>query len=137
MKKIFTLIAITCLVFCAATSQTAGNGSVEAIDSYKDIDTEVIKIEDTYGAYHPKAKTVTIELEHTPLTGEVRLYYTCMASSFDQGEAMNTAIAVYEDFALKNKYKHYSYAGKDKTSYKKDDRGVRMATYVSHVIFKY
>ncbi len=135
MKRLVVLAA-TIIMASVLGAQTAGNSTAERLDSYAEINTEVIKINDTYGSYHPKAKTVTLEIEHTPLTGEVRLYYTCLASSFDQGEAMNTAMAVYEDFAVKNKYKHYSYISKDKTSYKKDERGVRVATYVSHVVFK-
>ena len=136
MKKLITVIAATLLIG-TAFAQSASDATVEALDSYKSIDTEVLKIEDKYADLHPKAKSVTIEVEHTPLTGEVRLYYTCMASVYDQGEAMNTAMAVYEDFALENKYKHYTYSSKDKTKYFKDGRGVRMATYVSHVFFKY
>ena len=136
MKKLLTILAAS-LVIGTAFAQTASDATVESLDSYSSIDTQVLQIEDKYPNLHPKAKSVTIEIEHTPLTGEVRLYYTCMASCYDQGEAMNTAMAVYEDFAAENKYKHYTYSSKDKTKYFKDGRGVRMATYVSHVFFKY
>ncbi|MCI5523237.1 MAG: hypothetical protein MR449_03780 [Spirochaetia bacterium] len=134
MKKILVLAAAL-FIFGTVFAQTASDATVEALDSYQDTATQIIKIEDKYAYLHEKAKSVNIELEYTPLTGEVRLYYTCMAASFDQGEAMNTSIAVYEDFALENKYKHYTYKAKDKVKYFKDDRGMRMATYVSQVIF--
>ncbi len=136
MKKIIAILAVAFAAAFVITAQTAGNADSEGINSYSSIDTEVLQIEDKYASFHQKAKTVKLTIEHTPLTGEVRLYYTCMASAYDQGEAMNTAMAVYEDFAEENKYKSKIYLSKDKTSYFKDERGVRMATYVSHVMFK-
>ncbi|MCR5217281.1 hypothetical protein [Treponema sp.] len=135
MKKILTLISVGLIVVAAAFSQSASGGFVESSDSYADTSTQVIQVEDKYGDLHQKAKSVKMELEYTPLTGEVRLYYTCLAAAYDQGEAMNTAMAVYEDFAAENKYKHYSYKGKDKTKYFKDENGMRMATYSSYVLF--
>ncbi len=136
MKKIITIFATIFMVTCSIFAQTAGNADLESINSYSSIDTEVLQIEDKFDYLHPKAKTAKLTLEHTPLTGEVRFYYTCMASAYDQGEAMNTAMAVYEEFGEENKYKTKVYLSKDKTSYYKDERGVRMATYVSHVMFK-
>lgn len=135
MKKILTLISVGLIVVAAAFAQSASNGFIEKVDSYADTSTQVIQIEDKYAELHPKAKAVNIELEYTPLTGEVRLYYTCLAAAYDQGEAMNTAMSVYEDFAAENKYKHYSYKSKDKTKYFKDENGMRKATYSSYVLF--
>jgi len=135
MKKILTLISVGLIVVAAAFAQSASSGFIESSDSYADTSTQTIQIEDKYADLHPKAKSLKIELEYTPLTGEVRLYYTCLAAGYDQGEAMNTAMAVYEDFAADNKYKHYSYKGKDKTKYFKNESGMRMATYSSYVIF--
>ena len=107
MKKIFACALIAfATVFAVSAQSTAGNYDTESLDSYADTGTQVIEIEDTYQELHPSASQVKMELEWTPLTGVVRLYYTCMASSFDRGEAMNTAIGVYEDFAVQNKYKH-------------------------------
>ncbi|MCH5294994.1 MAG: hypothetical protein J1F14_03740 [Treponema sp.] len=113
----------------------AQNALEETSETYTETTVQKISIEDKYGDLHPKAKNVTITLEYTELTGEVRFYYTCMASSFDQGEAMNTAISVFEDFAKEHKYRNYQYRAKDKTKYFKDGRGVRFATYESFVIF--
>ncbi len=136
MKKIVAIFATAFMLTCSIFAQTSGNADLESINSYSSIDTEVLQIEDKFADLHPKAKSVNLTLEHTPLTGEVRFYYNCMASAYDQGEAMNTAMAVYEEFAEENKYKSKVYVSKDRTSYYKDERGVRMATYVSHVVFK-
>ncbi|MBQ5491723.1 MAG: hypothetical protein IIT68_06685 [Treponema sp.] len=136
MKKIFACALIAFAAVFAVSAQTyAGNYDTEALDSYADIGTQVIEVEDVYQEQHPSASQVKMELEWTPVTGVVRLYYTCMASSFDRGEAMNTAIAVYENFAVENKYKHYTYQSKDRVRYYKDERGIRMAEYCSHVTF--
>ncbi len=144
MKKVFILLAALAVIGTFVFAQTAastnsdGNISGEYFDENGNVVTltQYIDIEDKYADLHPKASTVKISLEYTPVTGEVRLYYTCMAASYEQGDAMNTAMAVYEDFAAQNGYKHYTYLGKDKTKYFKDERGIRMATYSSYVVFK-
>ncbi len=134
MKRFFVMLTV-CLLAGFAFAQEVSETGGEEIDA---IGTKIqeITIEDTYSEMHPRAKTVSLSIDYTPLTGEVRFYYKCMAASFDQGEAMNTAMAVFEKFALENQYRHYSYQEKDRTKYSKDGRGVRMATYESHVLFR-
>ena len=84
---------------------------------------------------HVTNKTAKVRLEYTPLTDEVRLYYTCAAVQFDQGEAMNTALAVLKDFQEKNQYYSYKYMRKDSVKYFKDDKNLKWATYHSYVKF--
>lgn len=136
MKKMLILIAA--LSFAAGTvfaAESTISQTQEATDSYADTKTQVIEVEDKYPELHEKASTVSLQLEYTPLTGEVIFSYTCTQSSFDDGEAMNVAMAVYDDFAAEHKYKHKRYTAKDKKKYFKDDRGVRMVTYTSRVVF--
>ncbi|MGN0729813.1 hypothetical protein [Treponema sp.] len=143
MKKIFTLAAAVIIAAGAAFAQQQEESlelqmtlnKLDAADSYADTKTRTIQIEDKYAYLHPKAKNVTLQLEFTPLTGEVIFTYTCMQSSFEVGEAMNVGMAVYEDFAAENQFKHYKYVEKDKKKFFKDEKGVRMATYTSKVIF--
>lgn len=135
MKKIFILAAAVFFTAGITFAQTAAAQPLEATDSYADKTTNVIQIEDKYADMHPKASSVTLQLEWTPLTGEALFTYTCTQSSFDIGEAMNVGIAVYEEFAAENNLKHKQYAEKDRTKYFKDDNGIRMATYTSKVIF--
>jgi len=93
---------------------------------------EVIVPEDQ----HVTNKTAKVYLEYTPLTGEVRLYYTCHAVAFDQGEAMNTALAVLKDFQEKYEYYHYKYMKRDSVKYYKDEKtGFKWAMYQSYVRF--
>ncbi|HBG66394.1 MAG TPA: hypothetical protein DDW78_07980 [Treponema sp.] len=138
MKKILSLIAIATLALTSVVfAQSAADATVEAANSYADRTTQTITVEDQYDYLHPTAKNVQITLEYTPLTDEVRLYYTCLASSYDQGEAMNTAMAVLQDFAGEHQYKHYFYKAKDKTKYFRDaDSKLRMARYSSYVYYK-
>lgn len=134
MKKILIFVTMLALTFSCAFAQEA-TATTTTDPSTPDLSTRVIDIEDTYANLHPKAATVKIQLEYVPLTGEVRLSYTCMAASYDQGEAMNTAMAVLQDFQKQNQYYHYTYKEKDKTKYFKDGRDVKMVTYKSHVLF--
>lgn len=141
MKKIMAFVAV--LAFAAGSAVFAQNlggtstGGAEAADSYADTKTFVYEVEDKYAEEHPTAKNVKLTLEFTPLTGDVRFFYECLAGSYDQGEAMNTALHVFEDISKELNFKHYEYKAKDKTRYFKDKvTNQRMAQYSSYVIFK-
>ena len=101
----------------------------------EDQEPKIIELEDKYEEMHPKAHSVTLKLEWTPISGEATFTYTCLQASFDVGEAMNVAIAVYEEFARDNNFKHYKYVRKDRKKYFKDG-DMKMATYTSRVVFK-
>ena len=140
MKKIMAMIAALALTTCGAVfAQNFGGvttGGAEQSDSYADRSTQTITVTDNYADLHPTANTVTITMEYTPLTNEVHFYYECLSASFDQGEAMNTAMGVFQDFAIEHGYKHYYYKAKDKTKYFKDkDTKQKMARYSSYVYF--
>lgn len=83
-------------------------------------------------------KTAKVELQYTPGTDEVRLFYTCHAVAFDQGEAMNTAIEVLNDFQKQHEeYYGYKYLKRDTVKYYKDEKtGYKWAMYQSFVKFQ-
>ena len=87
---------------------------------------------------HVTNKTARVELQYTPLTDEVRLFYTCHAVAFDQGEAMNTALAVLKDFQDQHdEYYGYKYMKRDSVKYYKDEKtGFKWAMYQSYVRFQ-
>ncbi len=127
MKKLITLCVIALMAVGTMLAQTSAK---EAANPQVDISTMVRQIEDTYSVYHPTASKVDLDLEYTPLTGEVIINYTCMAASFDQGEAMNTIDAILEEFGSENQFtRKPSFVRKDRTRYYKDERGLRMASY--------
>ena len=84
---------------------------------------------------HTTNKTASVKIEYTPLTDEAHVYYTCMAVSYDQGEAMNTVLACLQDFQKENQYYSYKYLRKDSVKYFKDDKNMKWATYHSYVKF--
>lgn len=140
MKKIITIFsALMCfsVALLFAQNNTETKQAFDLLKSEEDSLTRDIVPErqHTLKADGTENKTAKVRLEYTPITGEVRLYYTCLAVTFDAGDAMNTALAVYEDFATDNQYKHYKYMQKDKTRYYKDENGLRMAEYRSYVVF--
>jgi hypothetical protein len=125
MKKLIALCTIALIAVGAVFAQTS-----QESDQKVDISTVVRQLEDSYADFHPTASRVELDLEYTPLTGEVIINYTCMAASFDQGEAMNTIDAILEDFAKENQFtRKPSFVRKDRTRYYKDERGLRMASF--------
>ena len=131
MKRIITLCAVALIAVGSIFAQAeASNGGTEALNSYTDTSTQYLNWEDKYADFHPKAKSVQIQIEYTPFDGTVRVFYTCMAASYDQGEAMNTVDAVLEDFQEQNKFRNKpTFVKKDRTKYFKDGRDLRMATF--------
>jgi len=141
MKKVVTFLALTALVFSCAFAQDKAadtqkdSKALLANAGTPDITTRVIQVEDKYSSSHPKATNVDLKLEYTPLTGDVVFSYTCMAASFDAGEALDTSILVLKEFETENQYYKYTYIKKDKVKYFKDGRDVKMVTYKSYVAF--
>ena len=115
MKKIFAFVAA---VFCLSAVAFADDIDDLLKPEPSNI-TETIIPEDQ----HVTNKTAKVELQYTPLTDEVRLFYTCHAVAFDQGEAMNTAIAVLDDFKEQHdEYYGYKYLNRDSVKYYKDEK---------------
>ncbi len=88
-----------------------------------------------------------IYMEYEPLYNEVRIYYTCLMTQYERGEAMNVVLAVLQDFLALSKYVNadgkemtkeryfkYSYLVPDKEKYFRDDR-LKKAQYISYVKF--
>ncbi len=127
MKKFFALIAaLICFTGYAFSDEVS-----DLLKAPEDTMTRTIVPEDQ----HVTNKTAKVELEYTPLTDEVHIYYTCMAVSYDQGEAMNSVLACLQDFQKQNQYYSYKYLRKDSVKYFKDDKNLKWATYSSYVKF--
>lgn len=124
MRKFITILAVAFIAITGVVAQ-----------SLEDSTTQYLTIEDTYADYHPKAKNVTISIEYTQMTGEVRFYYKCLQGSYDKGEAMNTAMAFLEDFAKEHKYKHMQYINDTESSRKDETLKLVYTTYYEYVRF--
>ncbi|WP_147634625.1 hypothetical protein [Treponema pectinovorum] len=129
MKKFFALTATFVCLLGLAFADEVGDLLKDPVGN----ETVTIVPEDQ----HVTNKTAKVQLEYTPLTDEVRLYYTCHAVAFDQGEAMNTALAVLKDFQEQNNYFSYKYMKRDSVKYYKDEKtGFKWAMYQSFVRFQ-
>ncbi|WP_294427496.1 hypothetical protein [uncultured Treponema sp.] len=129
MKKILAVIAA---LFCFAGVTFADElEELQKNPNFVDVSTRSIVPEDQ----HTTNKTAKVLIEYTPLTDEVHIYYTCVAVTYDQGEAMNTVLACLQDFQKENQYFSYKYLRKDSVKYFKDDKNMKWATYQSYVKF--
>lgn len=126
MKKFLALI-VSLLCFSGAFADEVGDLLAPQQDSL----TRIITPEDQ----HVTNKTASVKIEYTPITDEVRIFYTVMAVSFDQGEAMNTILECLRDFQVQNQYLSYKYLRKDQVKYFKDDNNIRWARYETQVKF--
>ncbi len=127
MKKIFAIIvALMCFSGLAFSDEAA-----DLLKEPQDSLTRTITPEEQ----HVTNKTAKVQIEYTPLTDEVHIYYTCMAVSYDQGEAMNSVLACLQDFQKQNQYYSYKYLKRDSIKYFKDERNLKWATYSSYVKF--
>ncbi len=131
MKKILTIFAVALIALSTSFAQSsAADPTAVGTEAYVDTSTIVRVVEDKYADFHPSATKVELSLEYTPLTGEVKVYYTCMGASYDQGEAMNTVDAILEDFSIENHFtRRPVFVKKDSTRYVKSGRDLTTATY--------
>ena len=131
MKKI---LAITMALFCAA-----GMVFADDVDDYlkqQEVNNKTITIVPK-DQHQDGVKTAKVQLEYTPSTHEVHIYYDCLAVSYDQGAAMNTILECLKDFQDQNmQYESYRYMRKDSVKYYNDERKIKWARYHSWVEFK-
>ena len=126
MKKFVTLLAVAFIMVGSAVFAQ----EISDDNSKPDMTVRVIVPKEQ----HTTQKTASVKLEYTPSSDEVRIYYTVMEVSFDQGEAMNTIYACLRDFQQENQYYGFTYMSKDRTRYFKD-KHIKWCTYMSYVKF--
>lgn len=141
MKKIFALATVVLLSFGMAFAQDETEISpelqslMEEENVKADLSIEEIKLEDKYPEAHPTAKRVVLGMKFMPLSGQCIFSYTCLRANFDKGEAMNTAIAHFQDFTVERGFKHYHYTDrKDEIKNYKNGK-ITYTTYTSYVSF--
>ena len=74
---------------------------------------------------HCTDKNASVKIEYSPIYDEVRIYYETLYVTYDRGEAMNTVMAVLQDFQKENKYYSYKYLKPESHKHFRDDRGQR------------
>lgn len=163
MKKALALL--TCLVaFTVSAFAQNSNAYTDSVSEFKQtqkmeqqkLSTQIINVPEGFVGLEDKnymseelsSTGGTITMEYSPLYNEVRISYTCMMQQYERGDAMNTVMAVLLDFQdlqkytnadgetnTKERYYHYSYLVPDKEKYFKNERGFKMAQYISYVKF--
>lgn len=133
MKKLLALFAA---FFCVAGVAFADevddllNGPVNQTQE------QVITPEDMHVEMHPTAgDKAQVQLVFATATEEMRYYYVCPNSRFDEGEARRTILACLEDFQKKNGYYSYKYMAKEETHYFRDKNKLVNARYEGRVKF--
>lgn len=127
MKK---LCAIMTVLFCMMGVSFADEAA-DLLKPQEDTLTRTIVPADQ----HVTNKTASVKIEYTPYTDEAIIYYTVMAVSFDQGEAMNTCLECLQDFQVQNGYYKYTFLRKDKSSIYKDENNIKWVLYREFVKF--
>ncbi len=109
MKKLlFVLFGLSIFAFSAfAITGEAINNDVDTAELYEAEKTTTISI--VPEKQHTTDKYADVRLEYAPMYDEVRVYYRTANPNFDQGEAMNTVLAVLQDFQKEHKYLSYRY----------------------------
>lgn len=129
MKK--GLLVLFSLFFVLGFSSAQDISNIIDDANKVDLSTKVITPKDQ----HTKDKTASVRIEYMPMVDEVRIYYTSMYVTYEPGEAMNSVLACLQDFTKEYQYYSYKYLERDRERYFKNERGINMAQYVSHVKF--
>ena len=130
MKKVAISFISLFLIFGSVFAQTE-NSDFSTENATIDLSTRVIIPENQ----HVIDKTAKVKIEYMPGVDEIRIYYTSMYTTYDQGEAMNAILACLRDFIQdkQNGYMNYRYMEQDRERFFKDDRGINWAQRCSHV----
>ena len=127
MKKLFAIVVATLCLCGLAVAQTTEELLKQPT---------VFTPEDIHPDLHPVGgDKVQVEFRYTAATDELRFYYICPNSRFDQGEARRTILACLEDFQKQNEYYSYKYLKKDSAHYFKDNNKLTMVRYEGYVKF--
>lgn len=156
MKKLFAILACLFVAsFVFAQEDALKEFELSLAQDEQKTDTQTINVPEgfidfadrTYMSEELVSSGGTIVIEYSPVYNEVRIYYTCLMTQFERGQAMNTVLAVLQDFLVLNKYTnvdgkeftkeryyHYSYLTPDKEKYFRDGR-LKKAQYISYLKF--
>lgn len=132
MKKIIALLTFLTILcgFAAAEVVSDDPFEREKFEAEK-TSTYVIIPEDQ----HCTDKNASVKIEYSPIYDEVRIYYETLYVTYDRGEAMNTVMAVLQDFEKENKYYSYRYLKPESHKHFRDDRGQRKVQWSAYLKF--
>ena len=135
MKKALALLA--CLtVFCGAFfAEPLDNNDFMAMKKFEEEKLLTTKI--VPEVQHCESdKNAKIWIEYSPAYHEAHIYYETSYFTYDKGQAMNTVLAIREDFMKEKNYKHFRYREDPKEKMVKGERGKSMQ-YIVYLQFEY
>ena len=134
MKKIlilFSLLAVVSSLFFAQSDATEDDIFAQEKYELEKVKTSIIIPENQ----HCTDKNASVKIEYSPIYDEVRIYYETLYVTYDRGEAMNTVMAVLQDFQKENKYYSYKYLKPESHKHFRDDRGQRKVQWSAYLKF--
>ena len=135
MKKIVTLFTVLTLFSAAIFAETIGDNPDDPFERDRFEQEKVTTVTIVPEDQHCTDKNASVKIEYSPIYDEVRIYYETLYVTYDEGEAMNTVMAVLQDFQKEKKYYSYKYLKDSKEKYYKDERGQRKAEYSAYLKF--
>ena len=135
MKKIVTLFTVLTLFSAAIFAETIGDNPDDPFERDRFEQEKVTTVTIVPEDQHCTDKNASVKIEYSPIYDEVRIYYETLYVTYDEGEAMNTVMAVLQDFQKEKKYYSYKYLKDSKEKYFKDERGQRKAEYSAYLKF--
>ena len=133
MKKFLSIFTIFAVLMGSVFAETVGDNPDDPFERERfereKLTTQIIIPENQ----HCTDKNATVKIEYQPMHDELRIYYETLYVTFDEGEAMNTVMAVLQDFVKEKKYYNYRYMESDKTKSYIDDRKQRKTIRSSHI----
>ena len=135
MKKIVTLFTVLTLFSAAIFAETIGDNPDDPFERDRFEQEKVTTVTIVPEDQHCTDKNASVKIEYSPIYDEVRIYYETLYVTYDEGEAMNTVMAVLQDFQKEKKSYSYKYLKDSKEKYYKDERGQRKAEYSAYLKF--
>ena len=135
MKKILALFACLAVFTTAFFAEPLDNNDFMAMKKFEEEKVQTITI--IPEEQHVTDKNAKVWIEYNPAYHEAHFYYDTLYVTYDTAEALNTLLAVREDFMKEKNYKKWHRLDNlDNQKYYKDDRGKR-GQMIQYLKFEY
>lgn len=134
MKKFLALFACLSIFGVALFAEPLDNNDFLAMQKFETEKLQTVRIDPE--EQHCVDANAKVWIEYNPAYHEARIYYDTLYVTFAKDEALNTILAVREDFMLDKKYKYFKYIEADREKPYKAERGNRVQ-YMTYLKFDY
>ena len=134
MKKILALFACLALFSTAIFAERLDNNDFMAVYKFEGEKVSTVTIEPE--EQHVVDKNAKVWIEYRPAYHEAYFYYDTLLVTYDEAQALNTLLAVREDFMKEKNYKQWKRLEDDDHKPYKSERGKR-CKMVQHLEFAF